>query len=75
MTRAPGSAIVETIARFKGLEATTVVVLADRLCANNGELSYVAVSRARALLVVVGPVTGTKLGEALRTGRCEVAVG
>jgi ATP-dependent exoDNAse (exonuclease V) alpha subunit len=49
--------------------------LADRLCANNGELSYVAVSRARALLVVVGPVTGTKLGEALRTGRCEVAVG
>lgn len=75
MTRAPGSVIVETIARFKGLEATTVVVLADRLCANNGELSYVAVSRARALLVVVGPVTGTKLGEALRTGRCEVAVG
>ena len=66
------SAIVETIARFKGLEATAVVVLADRLCANNGELSYVAVSRARALLVVVGPVTGTKLGEALRTGRCEM---
>ena len=63
----PKSVIVEAIARFKGLEAAIVVVLADRITANNTELSYVAVSRARALLVVVGPITGTQLGKALES--------
>lgn len=72
VTRAPGSVIVETISRFKGLEAVTVVVLADRICGNSGELSYVAVSRARALLVVIGPVSGTQLGNALQAGKCEL---
>ncbi len=72
VTRAPESVVVETIMRFKGLEAVTVVVLADRICANSGELSYVGVSRARALLVVVGPVTGTLLGRALVAGQCEL---
>ncbi len=72
VTRAPGSVVVETISRFKGLEAVTVVVLADRICANSVELSYVGVSRARALLVVVGPVTGTQLGKALIAGQCEL---
>jgi hypothetical protein len=70
--RAPESVVVETISRFKGLEAVTVVVLADRISANSGELSYVGVSRARALLVVAGPVTGTQLGRALIAGQCEI---
>lgn len=65
LTRAPGSIVVETIARFKGLESLAVVVLADRLSANSPELSYVAVSRARALLVVIGPFEETILGRAL----------
>jgi superfamily I DNA and RNA helicase len=65
LTRAPDSVVVETIARFKGLESLAVVVLADRLSANNPELSYVGVSRARAFLVVIGPVAGTLLGKAL----------
>jgi hypothetical protein len=72
MILAPGAVVVETIAGFKGLECLAIVVLADRLCANNNELSYVAVSRARALLVVVGPASGTKLGQALVTGECEL---
>ena len=71
VSAAPGAVVVETIARFKGLESLAVVVLADRLCANNSELSYVAVSRARALLVVVGPVAETQLGRALLAGYCE----
>jgi len=71
MAHTSGAVVVETIARFKGLEAMAVVVLTDRLCANNAELSYVGVSRGRALLVVVGPTLGTKLGQAL-DGRCDV---
>jgi nuclease-like protein/AAA domain-containing protein/UvrD-like helicase family protein len=71
VTRAPGAVVVETIARFKGLEAMAVVIMADRLCANNTELSYVGVSRARALLVVIGPIAGTQLGKALLAGGCE----
>lgn len=69
LTRAPDSVVVETIARFKGLESLAVVVLADRLSANNPELSYVGVSRARAFLVVIGPVAGTLLGKALQAIR------
>lgn len=65
---ASNAVVVETIARFKGLESAAIVVMADRVCANNSELSYVAVSRARALLVVVGPVAGTALGRALLEG-------
>lgn len=72
LMRAPGSVVVDSIARFKGLEAVAVVVLADRISANSGELSYVAVSRARALLVVVGPLRGTQLGKALLAGQCQL---
>jgi hypothetical protein len=71
MARSPGAVVVETIARFKGLEAMAVIILVNRLCANNLELSYVGVSRGRALLVVVGPTHGTKLGQAL-DGRCDL---
>jgi len=50
---------VETIHRFKGLEADAVVLLLDNelLPKDRGgdELLYVAMSRARSLLVVVGP--------------------
>lgn len=69
LTRTPGSVVVETVAHFKGLESLAVVVLADRLSANNPELSYVGVSRGRALLIVIGPVTGTLLGKALQANR------
>lgn len=72
VTRDPGSVVLDTIARFKGLEAVTVVVMVDRTSANSGELAYVAVSRARALLIVAGPVTGTRLGKALLNGQCEL---
>jgi len=71
IARTPGAVMVDTISRFKGLESLVVIVAADRLTANNLELSYVAVSRARALLVVIGPVAGTRLGTAMLTGGCE----
>lgn len=74
MARALGAVVVETIARFKGLEAMAVIVVANRLSANNPELSYVGVSRGRALLIVVGPTRGTRLGQAL-DGRCDVGTG
>lgn len=66
ISRASGAVTVETIAGFKGLEAVAVVALADRIAANNEELSYVCASRARALLIVIGPVAGTTLGAALQ---------
>ena len=69
--RSSGCVVVETIARFKGLEALAVVLLADRITGNNPELCYVGVSRARALLVVVGPVGGTLLGRAMIEGGAE----
>ncbi|RQS42123.1 AAA family ATPase [Burkholderia sp. Bp8990] len=75
LLREPGAIVVETISRFKGLESLAVVVAAHRLSANNLELSYVAVSRARALLVVVGPVAGTLLGKALLDGGHELVGG
>lgn len=68
LTRTAGAVIVETIARFKGLESLAVVLFADRTCANNTELAYVGVSRARALLVVIGTLAQTKLGNALIAG-------
>ena len=73
-TRASGAVVVETIARFKGLEAMAVVMMADRLCASNSELSYVGVSRARALLIVTGPIANNQLGKALLAGGCERVV-
>lgn len=75
LLREPDAIVVETISRFKGLESLAVVVAAHRLSANNLELSYVAVSRARALLVVVGPVAGTLLGKALMDGGHELVGG
>ncbi len=72
LTMAPGAVVVETISGFKGLEALAIIVMADRVSAKNNELCYVAVSRARALLLVVGPTKGTLLEDALLSGKCEV---
>lgn len=62
---ATGDVIVETVARFKGLEADVVLLAADRTLARNAELSYVAVSRPRSRLYVYGQFNGTVLAEAL----------
>jgi len=75
LTRTPGALIIETVARFKGLESLAVVLFVDRMCANNAELAYVGVSRARALLVVIGMLAQTKLGNALVTGGSEQVAG
>lgn len=66
--REPGCVVVDTIARFKGLEAAVVVLVVDRVAATSTELSYVGVSRARVLLFIVGPFAGTMLGRAMKGG-------
>jgi hypothetical protein len=57
--------IVESVARFKGLESEIVILLTDRILAKNQELSYVAVSRARSRLYVYGAIDKTTLGNSL----------
>jgi len=61
---ASGAVTVDTIRRFKGLEAPVVILLVDRATAQ-GESAYVAVSRARSRLLVLGTATGTPLARAL----------
>ena len=51
----PGSIVVDTIARFKGLESLVVVVICTPQMLSNRELPYVAFSRARTHLVLMGP--------------------
>lgn len=46
--------IVDTILRFKGLERPVVIVAASREISDEAELAYVALSRARTHLVLVG---------------------
>jgi hypothetical protein len=46
--------VAETVRRFKGLEKPVVVVVADGEFVDNRELAYVALSRARSLLCVIG---------------------
>lgn len=46
--------VVDTIVRFKGLERPVVIVAASREIADEAELAYVALSRARTHLVLVG---------------------
>ena len=57
--------VVETVPRFKGLEAGVVILIADKILARNQEQAYVGVSRARSRLFVLGPIEGTPLGLAL----------
>jgi ATP-dependent exoDNAse (exonuclease V) beta subunit len=61
-----GHVVVEMVARFKGLEAPVVIFMADWASAR-GETAYVAVSRARSRLYIIGSVIGTPLGDALKT--------
>lgn len=51
---APGAVIVDTIRRFKGLEAQIVVVVASPALIGERELAYVATSRPRAHLIGIG---------------------
>jgi hypothetical protein len=59
-----GSVAVETIHRFKGLEADATIVILDRLEKDRDRvLAYIGLSRARYQVVVVGPrVVGVTLG-------------
>ena len=65
ISRIGGAVTIETIARFKGLESKVIVLLLDRESANNSELSYVGVSRARAMLILIGPIAGTLISKAV----------
>lgn len=56
---------VDTIRRFKGLEAPIVILVLDRVAADSRELSYVGVSRAQSRLFVIGEINGTLSGRAL----------
>jgi len=60
---------VDTIRRFKGLEAPVVLLAVDRIAADNRELAYVSVSRAQSRLYVFGETADTQLGRALATAR------
>jgi hypothetical protein len=55
----PMEVTVETIADYKGLEASYIILVLDRPTSNNQELSYVGVSRARSRLLLLGVVQGT----------------
>lgn len=50
----PQQIAIETIADFKGLECPVVIIAATRHLADQEELAYVALSRARTHLILVG---------------------
>lgn len=60
------SLTLDTVCNFKGMEAPFVIIFCDRELANSEELSYVAASRARSHLYVVGDFAGTVLESALK---------
>lgn len=64
-----GLLIVDTIRRFKGLEAAVVVMVVDRESAENRELGYVGVSRAKSRLFILGDFRDTLLERAVLQGR------
>jgi superfamily I DNA and RNA helicase len=68
-----GAVVVDTIRRFKGLEALVVLLVVDKMSSEHQELSYVAVSRARSRLFVIGELAGTRLGRAIESGALSVA--
>ena len=53
-TLAGKSVVVDTVRRFKGLERMAVVLVVDGIESPHRELAYVAFSRARAYLCVIG---------------------
>lgn len=52
--RSPACVVLDTVRRFKGLEARVVIVVADSALTANPELCYVTLSRARTRIFVVG---------------------
>ena len=50
----PQEITLETIAEFKGLECPVVIIAATRQIADQAELAYVALSRARTHLILIG---------------------
>lgn len=62
-----GAVVLDTVSQFKGLEAPIVLLIADHAVADNPELSYVAVSRARSRLFVFSTADASKLVKALST--------
>jgi hypothetical protein len=59
------SITLDSVSRFKGMESPFVILLADRELAEHKELSYVAISRARSHLFIVGNIEDTLLSAAL----------
>jgi superfamily I DNA/RNA helicase len=55
---------VDTIRRFKGLEAKVAILVVDRVTSNQQELAYIAVSRAQIRLFVYGDIRGTVIEKA-----------
>lgn len=49
-----GRIVMDTIRRFKGLEAKVVIVAVNKSLLENSELSYVAFTRPRTMLYVIG---------------------
>lgn len=49
-----GAVTMDTARRFKGLECAVILLVADDLLVRDRELMYVALSRARSYLIVVG---------------------
>ena len=59
------SITIDTVSRFKGMESPFVILFADSELADHEELSYVAISRARSHLYIIGNLEGTLLSAAL----------
>ncbi|OVE75064.1 hypothetical protein BVX95_00395 [archaeon D22] len=57
---------VDTVRRFKGLESSVVIIVADYETAQNMEMSYISVSRARSRLYILGEIKGTNLDKAVQ---------
>lgn len=62
---AGGGVTLEAVGGFKGLESPVVIILSDKKLAQSRELSYVAVSRARGMLYVIGKFAHSVLEDAL----------
>jgi superfamily I DNA/RNA helicase len=60
-----GFLCVETVPRFKGLESPVVIAISDSEWANNTEMSYVAITRARSRFFLIGNTSGTIFNRAL----------
>lgn len=60
-----GVLCVDTVPRFKGLESPIVIAICDSEWANNSEMSYVAISRARSRFFLIGNTSGSLFNQAL----------